>query len=154
VINKGFTIIELAVSIAILAIAVVMGVPAFQEARGRAELRAATGEITSILRLARSEAVRTNQVATVQLAQGDCGSATPAAIRVVVGTTVERCVPLADFERRYRSVTTLSSIAVSFSGRGLAISVMQNYAINGRTGGMSRAVTVEASGRVFEGSTG
>lgn len=63
--NRGFTLIELMVAIAILAITLGVAVPNFQEFVSRNRLAAATNELISALALARSEAVKRATPVTV-----------------------------------------------------------------------------------------
>lgn len=55
---SGFTLIELMVTLAVLGILAAVGVPAMQALINANRLAGATGELTSALQLARSEAVR------------------------------------------------------------------------------------------------
>jgi type IV fimbrial biogenesis protein FimT len=66
---RGFTLIELMVTIAILAITLGLAVPSFQEFVARNRLAAATNELVSALALARSEAVK--RAARVTVASAD-----------------------------------------------------------------------------------
>jgi type IV fimbrial biogenesis protein FimT len=56
--KRGFTLIELMVTIAVLAIVLGIAVPSFQEFAVRNRLAATTNELVSALALARSEAVK------------------------------------------------------------------------------------------------
>ncbi len=56
--SRGFTLIELMVTIAVLAIALAVTVPSFREFVRRNHLAAATNNVASALALARSEAVK------------------------------------------------------------------------------------------------
>lgn len=67
--KRGFTLIELMVTIAILAITLGLAVPSFQEFVARNRLAAATNELVSALALARSEAVK--RAARVTIASAD-----------------------------------------------------------------------------------
>lgn len=63
--GRGFTLIELMVAVAVLAILVSIGVPALQGFIESSRLRAATHDLYSDLQLARLEAIRRNQRVTV-----------------------------------------------------------------------------------------
>jgi type IV fimbrial biogenesis protein FimT len=67
--DRGFTLIELMVTVAILAIALGIAVPNLQEFVRRNHLAAATNNVVSALALARSEAVK--RAARVSVASAD-----------------------------------------------------------------------------------
>lgn len=69
----GFTLIELMVTIAILAIVLTVAVPGFQDFVARNRLAAATNELVSALALARSEAVKRATRVTVSSADWTAG---------------------------------------------------------------------------------
>lgn len=63
--QRGFTLVEIMVTIALLAIITSLAVPSWTQIRVRNALRAATNDFTSSLYLARAEAVRLNTRVTV-----------------------------------------------------------------------------------------
>lgn len=71
----GFTIIELIVALAILAILVGLATPSFQRAIAQQRLRGVADEIRMALTLARSEAIKRNaSVSILPQASGDWGA--------------------------------------------------------------------------------
>lgn len=81
-IQRGFTLIELMVAIAVLSILMVMAIPSFNDFRQRAALRGASDQIVSFWGDARFAALRQNQLVRVSfVASGDnmCIGATTAA---------------------------------------------------------------------------
>jgi prepilin-type N-terminal cleavage/methylation domain-containing protein len=154
VVQSGFTAIELAITLAILGIAVVAGIPAFDEARSRSEVRAASNELAATMRWARSEALRTNQRAVVTVAgAASCADGAPAAWSVLVATQIVRCGQAAEFSARYPNIANLTELTVTFNGRGVAAAAVSGYTVNTKASGMQRAISVETSGRVFEVSS-
>ncbi len=67
--NRGFTLVELMVTVAVLAIVLGLGVPLFQDFVSRNRLVATTNELVSAMALARSEAVK--RAARVTVASAD-----------------------------------------------------------------------------------
>ena len=70
---RGFTLIELIVTLAVLAIVLAIAIPGFQDFLRRNRVAAETNNLTSALAIARSEAVKRAQRVTV------CGVADPSA---------------------------------------------------------------------------
>jgi type IV fimbrial biogenesis protein FimT len=150
-IQRGVTFIELLVTIAVLAITVAMAIPAFTEARTRAEVRSAAGEVVGALRWGRSEAMRTNQTATIQLGTGAvCADTTAAAWSISIGTQVVRCASLADFNKRYPKATPLTVSSIAFSSRGMVNVPVAAYTITSTASSAIRTISVELAGRVSE----
>lgn len=59
--GRGLTLIELMITIALLAIVIAIGVPSFQSAINGSRLSSAANELSAALQLARAEAVRRNR---------------------------------------------------------------------------------------------
>ena len=68
--NKGFTLIEMMVTVAVLAIILGIGVPSFQGLIERNRVSTATDKLFSALTTARSEAIRLGQDVRVTQATG------------------------------------------------------------------------------------
>lgn len=96
--NNGFTLIELMVVIALLAIAVSVAVPSFQTMILNNRLTTSTNALLSGLQLARSEAVTTRTTITIcgaNAAQDDCIDSTNWSNGTLIrqGTTLIRIIP-------------------------------------------------------------
>lgn len=63
--HRGFTLVELMVAVALLAVLLAMGVPSFKETIERNQLASQANEFISSLSIARSEAVKRGKVVTV-----------------------------------------------------------------------------------------
>lgn len=75
--TRGFTLVELLITLAVVAIMLGIGVPSFQETIVRNRLMTQTNDILTAVNLARSEAVKRNR--TVTLCRADDASATACA---------------------------------------------------------------------------
>lgn len=65
--SKGFTLIEIVITLAVLAILVSWGFPSMQESIKNNRMAAQNNEMLAILKYARSEAIRRNTDVTVQI---------------------------------------------------------------------------------------
>ena len=149
--HRGVTLIELLITIAILAITLAMGIPAFSESRTRAEVRSVTGELVSALRWARSEAIRTNQSAIVRFGAGaTCADGTAAAWAVTMNAQVVNCAPGSEFSVRFRKIASLPAETVIFSSRGLVNTPVEPYQVTALVGSAFRKIMIELSGRINE----
>jgi prepilin-type N-terminal cleavage/methylation domain-containing protein len=151
--QRGVTFIELIVTIAILGITTAMGVPMFNEARTRAEVRSVAGEIVSALRWGRSEAMRTNQSAIVKVGPGAvCADGGAASLAVQVGNQIVRCIPAAQFGEKFPKIAALSAQTVTFNARGIVPNPVSGYAVTSNSSSATRTINIELSGRVNEAS--
>ena len=71
--QRGLTLIELMIAVAISAILMALAGPSFQQALGRNRLSSAASELTGAVQLARAEAIRNNR--RVTLCRSEDGSA-------------------------------------------------------------------------------
>jgi type IV fimbrial biogenesis protein FimT len=65
---RGFTLIELMIALAIAALLVMLGLPSFTEFLRNSEIRSTTESLVNGLRVARTEAIRRNQLVIFALA--------------------------------------------------------------------------------------
>lgn len=63
--QRGFTLVELMVAIAVIAILLMIAVPSFQEAALGSQLRAVANDLVASTHLARSEAIKRNTAVTL-----------------------------------------------------------------------------------------
>jgi type IV fimbrial biogenesis protein FimT len=112
---KGFTLIELMVTIAVLAIIVTIAIPSFQDIIERNRVVTQANNILSAVQLARSEAVKRGETITLTAAGGDFtgGWCVHADGACNVGTRIRA------FEATTGLVFTGSDSSVAFSARGV-----------------------------------
>jgi len=71
--NRGFTLIELMVTLAVLAVLITLAVPSFQDYFQKARVRGAADQVTDLLARARAVAVKSDMPVAVQ-AKDDSGN--------------------------------------------------------------------------------
>jgi type IV fimbrial biogenesis protein FimT len=72
--NRGFTLIELMITLAVMAILLSWAVPSFQEIIRQNRLTTDTNDLVTALNLARSEAIKRGRTVTVTPSGGDWGA--------------------------------------------------------------------------------
>lgn len=124
--RAGFTLLELVITVAVLAIALAIAVPSFQSIVSRNQLTAITNELVAALQLTRMEAVRRNQ--RVVLCPTTDGSTCSGAnwVRVVVREAETGGDVIREFRFTGRGISILGSPSVavgnqlSFNSTGFA----------------------------------
>jgi len=132
--NQGFSIVELMVAVAVLAIIVGIGMPSFQAMMERSRLDAAADSLADSLRFARSEAITRNTTINVDGTYADGWT-------VSMGNTVLR-----EYKSFHNQVGIDNNNAVSFNGRGMA-NAAEDFLLD-YAGGATRCVEVLLSGAV------
>jgi prepilin-type N-terminal cleavage/methylation domain-containing protein len=115
--ESGFTLIELMIAVAILAIGSALAVPEFLQWHAKTQLRQATSEIASQLTLARMAAMNRNRGVDVTI-QAVSGVVTVSAVTTGGSATV---LPATAVLNRVTGVTG-SPVTVSFSSLGVKTS--------------------------------
>jgi type IV fimbrial biogenesis protein FimT len=108
---NGFTLIELAVVLAVLVIAVMIGVPSFQEAVRNAKVRTVAESIKSGLQVARLEAIKSNTPVIFSL--DNDSSALWQIIDARTGTTLQQSA------ESFNQVTISPDVGSEFACNGL-----------------------------------
>lgn len=118
--HRGFTLIELMVGIAIMAILLAIAIPSFSETiqRNRAEM--ASDAFLRVAAAARSNAVQDGRRTTLMVggSHADCGG--DIAWAIVRDTTALSCLSLADFTKRFGGVSLSgNALTLEFSANGI-----------------------------------
>lgn len=133
----GFTLIELMVVIALLAIIATIAVPGFQTLLENNQITATSNRLVGSLNFARSEALREGRQVTVQAMDGDWDKG----VEVVLGgNTLRR----SEFSNSRMSI---SGNAVTFRGNGLATSSAE-LQLCGDSGSEDRVIKISGGGQV------
>lgn len=151
--QRGFTMLELMVTLVIIAILVALGVPAVSDWTQRAQVRSETQRYVGILSLARSTAITQNQIVSVSI-----GAIQPDMSPFIeVRTDNDADGVFEEVVRRYNSepttlnlVTVPANVAVvnfDANGRLLGLNALQ-LDIENRNQNLGRIVDVNAIGRV------
>lgn len=126
---EGVTLIELMVVVAIVAIALSIGLPNFSTWMQNQRIRTATESVLSGMQLARSEAVRRNTTVVFDLAADggwNVGCAVPSA---TCPATIQRR-SAADSGTREISVASEDGTTISFDGLGRMTAPMPDNGVN------------------------
>lgn len=119
---RGLTLIELMVTVAIMAILLVLVVPSFNDFLARGRLTGAAESLAQDLQLARSEALRSNVAVTLSLSDGNawCYGSVPGGTACNCNTpsacTLRR-VGNADYRGVVMSAPTFAGNAVTFTAQ-------------------------------------
>ena len=144
--------LELLVTIAIVAILVALGVPALSDFTQRAQVRTETQRFVGIISLARSTAITQNQVVTIQVFPAAAGQSAPIEISVDSDGdgNADTLVNRFEAEPTTLNVTTmpagLNMISFNQNGRLLTPNFFQ-LAVENQNQNLGRTIVVNASGR-------
>lgn len=159
--QRGFTLLELMVAVAVLSILLGLGVPAFTDTIRNNQIAAAGGDLVGALTLARNEALkRSVQVSVCAAADQDtCAAGTDWSNGWIVfvddtgapGVIDAGDTPLQNWSAPARGVSVISAIdaAISFTPRARARSAQQ-FSITkaGCSGSQRRLIDLSRAGRI------
>lgn len=146
--ERGFSLIELMVTISVLAITMTIAVPSFNNIIQNSRSTALANGVVTALNYARSEAIRRNAPVSFCPGAGACPGnwADGWFVRLEAGAETLKVWDAPDAG----AVFSAAAMQISFTGQGTistgAYTVQTHY--QGCTGDKARQVRVEASGRV------
>lgn len=150
--QHGFSIIELMTGVAIVAILVSLGLPAFRDLLANNRITSQINAFSSTLSLARSEAVKTNQTVTVCPSTNGTTCATGVDWDVgwiafrEAGNPIEYVQALTPATMTLK--TNLGSDTLTYSGLGATNQTGLFVLCDDRGAGHAKALAVAATGRV------
>lgn len=160
-VQSGFTLIELMVAVALVAILAMLATPSWNEMRIRAALRTGVNDLTSSLQFARSEAVRLNSPVTVCPSNdGATCTNTPFELGWIVRTGPQANAPgqivLQDTlpNPLFRlNVTGAADSRFTYLPNGLPASnfngvTLETCPMDAHHAGLTRAITINRAGRI------
>ncbi len=136
---RGFTLIELMVTLAVLAIVLSLAVPSFNTLIQNNRMTTRANDMATALHLARSEAIKRGTAVTVTAVGGNWNNGWV----VATGGTDLRVFPAV---AGTVSITG-SATTITYRGSGMAAALTINVCDTGRTGETGRQITVAAAGR-------
>jgi len=152
--SGGFTLIELMITIAVLAILLAFAVPSFQTLITNMTITSAANEITAALQQTRMEAIRRNRSVSFHLdtnrqwtiyvdINGDVAYTSEDDVTDTSNANYPNPIRQGSYEARVGAPGTAMNVVYTSLGTGTATSVC--LAVSGHAS--SRLITIEASGR-------
>ena len=105
--NKGFTLIELMITVVIIAVAVALAVPSFDRVRQKRQTTSAAEQVAAFISNAQSEAVKRNEEVTVSITRTNN---TTWCLGAIVGTTACDCTETVTTETDYCDIEDVAQI--------------------------------------------
>lgn len=158
--NGGFTVIEMLVTMMIVAVLLALAVPMFQDFMDRGRLVSAADSLVADLQLARTEAIRNNQNVMVSFQSGNgwcyglIVSGTACNCSVTGAASAGYCSLKRVASTDFNSVTIPNASAITFASNQTGFDPVRGTALNAgevtleSTGGRQAKVSLALLGRV------
>lgn len=143
--SGGFTLVELMVTLAVVAILATIGVPSYQTLVNNNRLTTQANSLVSAMNFARSEAIKRSQSVTVADSNGDTAWAGGWVVRDANGNILRTFAALEG-----QSTLTGSATSVVYRGSGFinATTTITFSLCDNRTGETGRTISISTTGRV------
>lgn len=126
---SGVTLIELMIGLAIMALALSLGLPSITEWIQNSQIRTAAEGVLNGLQAARNEAVRRNAAVAFTLTNPGAAGGTGWEITLMSGTKIQEKPAGEGTQRAVISVTPVGATTVSFSALGRRLATNQDGSI-------------------------
>ena len=150
-VERGFTLVELLTVITVMAVLLMVAVPAFDGVRLSTRLNAYANSLIAGSQLARSEAIKRNSMVTLCASADGTTCATDghweAGWIVLSGTTLLRAQPGAAAGYQIRDAGGLSSLSFDATGLGVNQATLTICRATPTAGNQERVVKISATGR-------
>jgi len=153
----GFTLIELMVTVALIAILAALAAPSFNDAILSNKLKSYSSEFVASTQLARGEAIKRNTAVTLCIAANETSTTCTTngdweqGWIVLSGTTViQRQQALAS---GYRLTSSVKNIAFQSIGAGATATILTLCRATPSPGGQERVITLSVTGRASVNTT-
>lgn len=140
---RGFTVIEMIITVAILVILIAVGIPSFRDFILVQRVKNASFEVFAALALARSEAVSRNNTVTI----------TPTGANWSNGWQITTIDPITlatvnlSSQSAYSNVTIAGPATVAYAGTGRSAAASISLTATGVSAANSRCIAIDLSGR-------
>lgn len=147
-VSRGFTLIELMVTIAVMTILLMIAVPSFDNIALGSKLGASANNLVATMHLARSEAIKRNAAVTVCVSNGGgCGSGgweQGWIVQAADGTIIQRQPAL---PAGFKVTGSVASLVFNPSGVGTTAASFTVCRATPQIGWQERVVSISATGR-------
>lgn len=149
---RGFTLVELMITIAILAILLAVAAPSFNDAMLGSRLGSLANRVVASSMLARGEAIKRNSTVTMCVSTDGATCATGGWEQgwiVLAGTAVLLRQEAAPAGLKITESATTSTLTFSSTGVGATTATLTICRLTPTVGGTERVVRVNATGRAY-----
>jgi type IV fimbrial biogenesis protein FimT len=150
--NRGFTLIEMMVAIAVLAILSMIAVPSFREASLSSQLRSSANNFIATANFARSEAIKRGTAVTMCVSTDGSSCASGGWEQgwiVSSGTTVLQHQSAAPSGFKMSAIGNIASLSFQAIGVGATPATLTVCRATPTVGSQERVVTLDATGRAW-----
>lgn len=140
---RGFTIIEMMITVVILVILIAVGIPSFRDFILVQRVKNASFEVFAALALARSEAVSRNNTVTITPTGGNWANGWQ--ITTVDPTTLAT-VNISG-QSAYSNITITGPATIAYAGTGRSAAASLSLTATGVSAANARCITIDLSGR-------
>jgi type IV fimbrial biogenesis protein FimT len=150
--NRGFTLIEMMVAIAVLVILAMIAVPSFREASLSSQLRSSANDFIASANFARSEAIKRGTTVTMCVSAdgSSCGAGGWEQGWIVLsGTTVLQHESAAPSGFKVSALGSVANLSFQPIGVGATPATLTVCRATPTVGSQERVVTLDATGRAW-----